>query len=55
MNIEMINTPNMERFPTLIMTYAEHILEGKRTIDRVPLMIREDVRMVVEDALSKRI
>lgn len=55
MKPEVMNTPNMERFPTLIMTYAEHIIEGKRTLDRVPPIIREDVRMVVEDALSKRI
>lgn len=47
------HTPNMDRFPTLIMLYATHIIDGQRTIESVPEKIREDVRTVVESALKK--
>lgn len=29
--------------------YARHVFEGKRTIESVPTIIREDVRILVEE------
>lgn len=34
---------------SLIVTlYAKHVIEGKRTLDSVPISIREEVEAVVE-------
>ncbi|UDM72794.1 CD1375 family protein [Vagococcus fluvialis] len=45
---------NMERFPNLIMMYADHVMRGTRSIDGVPEKIREDVSFVVEEATKKQ-
>lgn len=37
-------------YSALEMLYATHIIEGKRTIESVPLSIREDVAEIVTNA-----
>ena len=37
-------------FSNLKMLYATHVLEGKRTIESVPILIREDVALIVNEA-----
>lgn len=37
-------------YSSLQMLYAQHVLEGKRTIDSVPASIREDVAEIVANA-----
>lgn len=37
-------------FSNLKMLYATHVLEGKRTIESVPALIREDVALIVNEA-----
>ena len=37
-------------FSALKMLYATHVIEGKRTIESVPLSIREDVAKIVTNA-----
>ena len=41
------------QYPNLVMLYATHVLEGMRTIESVPSMIREDVAFVVDHAKKK--
>ncbi|WP_396203956.1 CD1375 family protein [Enterococcus sp.] len=40
----------MMSYSALEMLYATHIIEGKRTIESVPLSIREDVAEIVTNA-----
>lgn len=37
-------------YSNLEMLYAQHVLEGKRTIDSVPSSIRENVAEIVANA-----
>lgn len=37
-------------FSALKMLYATHVIEGKRTIESVPEILREDVAKIVDDA-----
>ena len=37
-------------YSALEMLYATHIIEGKRTIESVPEMLREDVAKIVDEA-----
>ena len=37
-------------YSALEMLYATHVLEGKRTIESVPALIREDVALIVNEA-----
>ncbi|MCO5478205.1 hypothetical protein IGJ28_000767 [Enterococcus sp. AZ091] len=36
-------------FSALKMLYAKHVIEGKRTIESVPDVLREDVAKIVEE------
>ena len=40
----------MEEYSALEMLYAIHIIEGKRTIESVPSLIRENVAQIVNEA-----
>lgn len=37
-------------FSALKMLYATHVIEGKRTIESVPEILREDVAKIVDEA-----
>jgi len=37
-------------YSALAMLYATHVIEGKRTIDSVPAVIREQVQEIVNNA-----
>ena len=37
-------------YSSLEMLYATHVIEGKRTIESVPSIIRENVSEIVENA-----
>lgn len=37
-------------FSAVKMLYATHVIEGKRTIESVPEMLREDVAKIFDDA-----
>ncbi|WP_207463864.1 hypothetical protein [Enterococcus mundtii] len=50
----VIDTPNMGRFPNLIMMYADQVIQNKRPLANVPERIREDVKLVVEDFEGKK-
>ena len=36
------------------MLYAVHVIEGRRTIESVPAILRENVAKIVADAVSKK-
>ncbi len=40
-------------YSALMMLYATHVIEGKRTIAQVPESIRETVQEIVDDATKK--
>lgn len=40
----------MEEYSALEMLYAIHIIEGKRTIESVPSLIRDNVAEIVANA-----
>lgn len=37
-------------YSALEMLYATHVIEGKRTIESVPEVLREDVAKIVDEA-----
>lgn len=37
-------------YSALKMLYATHVIEGKRTIESVPEVLREDVAKIVDEA-----
>lgn len=39
-------------FTNLEMLYAAHVIEGKRTIEQVPSVLRDNVAEIVENAIS---
>lgn len=41
-------------FSAMKMLYATHVIEGKRTIESVPKILREDVAKIVDEAKSRR-
>ena len=41
-------------FSALKMLYATHVIEGKRTIESVPDVLREDVAKIVDEAKKAR-
>ena len=40
-------------YGALVMLYASHVLEGKRTIEQVPESIRAQVQEVIDSATKK--
>lgn len=41
-------------YPSLTMLYANHVIDGKRTIESVPAKIRPQVQEIVDDAMGKK-
>ena len=44
----------MDRFPNLIMMYADQVIRGTRSTENVPEKIREDVSLVIADITKKQ-
>lgn len=42
------------KYTNYMMLYATHVIDGKRTIESVPVQIREQVLEIVDDALGKQ-
>lgn len=42
------------KYTSYMMLYANHVIDGKRTIESVPVQIREQVLEIVDDALGKQ-
>lgn len=42
-----------DKYGNLIMLYANHIIEGNRSIETVPAPLLEAVQLIVSDALKK--
>ncbi|MGO2084278.1 MAG: CD1375 family protein [Vagococcus sp.] len=42
------------KYTNYMMLYATHVIDGKRTIESVPIQIRELVHEIVTDALGKQ-
>lgn len=42
------------KYTNYMMLYAAHVIDGKRTIDSVPVQIRQEVQEIVDEALGKQ-
>lgn len=42
-------------FGALAMLYASHVIQGYRTIESVPEVIRPEVEEIIEDAKGKKL
>ncbi|MGF2943481.1 hypothetical protein, partial [Enterococcus xiangfangensis] len=45
----------MDKYGNLVMLYANHIIEGNRSMETVPALLQEDVKFLVNDALKKEL
>lgn len=41
-------------YTNYMMLYATHVIDGKRTIESVPVQIRQEVQEIVDEALGKQ-
>lgn len=41
-------------YTALVMLYASHVIEGKRTIDSVPVSLKKQVQEIVDSSVKKQ-
>ena len=41
-------------YTALVMLYASHVIDGKRTIDSVPVSLKNQVQEIVDSSVKKQ-